>query len=136
MNPLPPELSPEIRPIGDEVKTFVVNGDLYFGVTCRGLVFYIIRGHSIQTDIPDVEDYYTYMWANCKEGFFLLRQHFYMGVPGPWFLEAEVIPTDRTPAFFERIREYFIGHPRSLEEICGPGHQDTGTVAPCPGAGL
>ncbi len=122
MKTLPPELVQGVEMLRQEVRQFVTLPDAYYGVTWKGLLFYILRCYPIQPSIEDREDYFSYLLADCREGIFILRQHFSGGTARNWFLETRILAMDKTRLTFERIRECLEENPDVLEDICGEPH--------------
>lgn len=109
----------EVNFIKEEVKSFVTDKLSYYGVTISGFLFNIVKTHNYCPEIKDHEDYFTYMWLECTDGFFLLRQHFLQGFALPWVLEGELIPKERDMNFFYTVRDFFSEHTEMLHEFCG-----------------
>lgn len=105
--------------IKEEVRSFVTDRLSYYGVTTSGFLFNIVKTHNYCPDISDHNDYFSYMWLECVDGFYLLRRHFLHGFALPWVLEVELIPDERDMNFYFIIRDYLTENPDKLFEFCG-----------------
>ncbi|MHB2016735.1 MAG: hypothetical protein ACYCW6_07285 [Candidatus Xenobia bacterium] len=88
-------------PVEDEIVHFLCDPSIYIAYTRRGLKLHIIRSTTLQPDIANDQDFFSYMWVEAKEGFFLLTQHFLEGVPKLWTVYREMIPTEPQNFFFD-----------------------------------
>jgi hypothetical protein len=122
MDMKPENIEYDVRKIGEEVKNFVTEQLAYYGVTRSGYLFNIIKTRTIQPHIEDENDYHTYMWVHCIDGYYLLRERFIEGHGVGWYLEVEIIPKGKTPEFFMKMAGLFYDNPEILNEICGPPH--------------
>jgi hypothetical protein len=124
MDTVPEELRFSIRKIGEEVKDFMTERSAYYGITRSGFLFNIMRTKTIQPHIEDENDYHSYMWIQCIDGYYLLRERFINGYGIGWYLEAEIIPGSRSSDFFIKMAGLFDESPELLNEICGPPHEE------------
>jgi hypothetical protein len=123
MDTLPENLKFNTRKIGEEVKSFVTENSAYYGVTRSGFLFNIMRTKTIQPHIEDENDYHTYMWVQCANAYYLLRERFVDGYGVGWYLEVEIIPDTRSSDFFMEMAGLLDENPELLNEICGPPHE-------------
>ena len=101
-------------PINDDITHFVYDEHAYCAYTARGLRLDIRRAVSVQPDIPDGEDFYSYMWVDAQQGYFLLAQRFIHGRAAGWMVYREMIPHDSHgffTAFAEELGAYIKAHP-------------------------
>lgn len=123
MELFPPRLKSSVRRIGEEVRQFVMETLAYYGVTRSGFLFNIIQCKTLQPPVKNPNDFHTYMWAECARGFYVLRQHFIDGKPGNWYLEAELIPAEKSGSYFQEMSDYFSSETEVLKKVCGPPHR-------------
>jgi len=88
----------ESRDRGEEILYFRT-GDEEYRAFIAGDSIKISRCKSIQPPICDHEDFFTYLWAQSHERFFLFRQRFEKGAPGPWEVWQEIVPQDKDDFF-------------------------------------
>lgn len=104
--PLSADLESE-RVMEDEVLHFVTHETGYRAYTARGLRLDIIRSESIQPDIGDPGDYYTWLWTETFQGFYLMRQRVTASRAAGWEVVREFVPRDPYGFYFDfldRIR--------------------------------
>jgi hypothetical protein len=98
--------------LDDVVKQFVVDAHGYFAYAASGLTLTIVRALSVQPPIADDQDYYTYLWVESVNGFFLLRQQVLQCAAQSaqeWVVVRRIEPNDTFNFFFEfldGIEEY------------------------------
>lgn len=112
---------PEIttKPIKEEVRHFVTETHSYYGVTSSGLVFIIINHDVISGVVEDTRDYFGYMFVECVDGFYILRQRFIKGIALDWVLEVELELEERYQTLFYDLRDIFRENVGLLKELCG-----------------
>ncbi|MCD4782555.1 MAG: hypothetical protein K8T10_01860 [Candidatus Eremiobacteraeota bacterium] len=112
-----PEIT--IKPIKEEVRQFVTEMHSYYGVTSSGLILNIIYHDIISGEIKDPLDYFGYMFVECVDGFYILRQRFVKGIALDWVLEVELKPEERYQTLFYDLRDIFRENVGLLKELCG-----------------
>ena len=100
------QLIKEIETIEDEILNFYIDGNIYYAVSKLGIVLNIIHIVSIQPKINDFNDYFTYLWIEALEGFFILRQRIKEKIAEPWVIEKKIIPKNNYN-FFNLFEEEF-----------------------------
>lgn len=88
----------------EEIIDFYIENGVYFAVSVKGKNYYIKKIVTIQPEILDENDFFTYLWMETLEGFFLLRQRIKNGKPQKWVIEKEVVPFEYFN-FFEIYQE-------------------------------
>ena len=81
-----------------EVYNFQCAPGEYTALTSAGK-FKLLKCKSIQPPIENPDDFYTYLWAQAEDRYFVFRQRFEKGVSGSWEIFQEIIPED-TGEFF------------------------------------
>jgi len=119
MNLLPgvPEIT--IKPVKEEIRQFVTEIHSYYGVTRSSRIFNIINFDVINEEIEDSLDYFVYMFVECVDGFYILRQRFVKGFALDWVLEVELETGEKYQSLFYEIRDVFRENVGLLKELCG-----------------
>lgn len=88
----------------EEIIDFYIEDGVYFAVSTSGRIFHIRKIVGIQPEIINEEEFFTYLWMETIEGFFLLRQQIKEGKVSKWTIEKEIIPFEYFN-FFENYQE-------------------------------
>lgn len=89
------------RPMEDEVIQFVAHETGYRAHTAQGMRLDVIRMVSIQPDIETPEGYFTWLWAETIQGFYLMRQRVTASGGEAWQVVREFVPRDSYGFYFD-----------------------------------
>lgn len=90
--------------VRDEVVHWVYDDFGYHAFTSSGMTLNIIHSVSVQLPIERPEDYFTYLWLETLQGFYMARQRIVESAPQGWWLVRQLIPGN-TYNFFQEFQD-------------------------------
>jgi hypothetical protein len=91
--------------INEEVKDFYIDEEWYYCVTEKGRCLNITKSVSIHPPVKDIYDYFSYLWIETLEGFFLFKQEIVDLKPKKWILEKQIIPDEEYEFFYKHLKK-------------------------------
>lgn len=86
-----------------EIINFVTEGGVYCFKTADRRRGDIAKVRTLQPSVLNHDDYYSYMWVQAVQGYFLLRQQFLGGQAQEWRLIREITVEDPGMEFFDEM---------------------------------
>lgn len=84
----------------EEIMTFEANTTGYYAYTRPGFRFDITHAFNFQPPIDNFDNYFSFMFVESLQGFFIFRQHVFENKEEPWCIYLELIP--RAPHSFHK----------------------------------
>lgn len=100
----------------EEIGHFQADSLGYYAYLRRGGRIDIQRVFNFQPPIENFEDYYSFMFVESLQGFFLFRQRMFENKPRPWHVCLELKPTE-PHLFFTQARDLARVRRRRLENV-------------------
>lgn len=85
----------------DEITLFDAGPDGYYAYLRSGARIDIKHAFNFQPAIDDFDDYFSFMFVESLQGFFLFRQRIVENKPRPWRVCFEIIPREQHCFFSE-----------------------------------
>lgn len=117
-----PELV-EQKSMREEIVHWVCDGLGYCAFTSSGRGINIVRSASVQPAIASEADYFTYLWIESLQGFFLARQRMIESSGQGWWLVQELTPQS-SYQFFYMFQDDIQTHLEMLEARLDENHAD------------
>lgn len=76
----------------EEVVHWSFDENGYHAFTATGKPLNIVRSLSLQPPIASEDDYYTWLWLETLQGFYVARQRIVEAMPQGWWLVRQVVP--------------------------------------------
>lgn len=102
------------RLMQDEIVHWVWDTLGYYAFTSSGMSINIVRSTSVQPSIQRPDDYYTYLWLETLQGFFLARQRIVDSAPQGWWIVRQLIP-NVGHHFFQAFQDDIASYVERLE---------------------
>jgi hypothetical protein len=100
----------------EEIIHFQADGSGYYAYPRRGGRIDILHAFNFQPPIENFDDYYSFMFVESIQGFFLLRQRMLENRPQPWHICLELKPAE-PQLFFNQALNLAESLRRRAEEV-------------------
>ena len=88
-------------PRDEEITIFEADENGYYAYPRRGGRFDIVHAFNFQPPISNFDDYYSFMFVESLQGFFVFRQRIVENKEDQWRVYLELIPRERHCFFAE-----------------------------------
>ncbi len=106
----------DVKWLDDEITLFDIDKNGYYAYLRSGDRLDIMHAFNFQPPIDNPLDFFSFMFVESLQGFFLLRQRILENRPLPWYTYMQFIP-EKTTVFFQQAWQFSISVKEKLDSM-------------------